>query len=354
MSYTGQKLIGGLFGLEPPSICSSQDRTELFTSSSTSYFLSARCAIYAICSSIKPKVAWLPAYLCDAILEPLNSLKIPVRYFDDGPNFKNDVNDWVEEVGPGDLVLAIHYFGFSNKAFPAKDVEKKGAVILEDASQGLFLKQEYPESKFIVYSPRKFLGVPDGGVVVHAQSSALEVWDLGQAQREWWGRALTATLLRRQFDLMGGQNEWFSMFQDVEGTIPIGSYKSSDVSRMYVENGSDYEFIKGKRRENYQFLLGRLEEFALFRELDAETVPLGFPIRVDESLREKVLNGLYEQKIYPAIHWGLKGTVPIEHAKSHALSRSIITLVCDQRYTTSDMARQADSFLAVLHAAAER
>src|ERR1700738_3685164 len=163
MSHPGPKIIGGLFGLEVPCLNAGNKRLP-FGGGSRNYFLSARCAIYASCKPLKSGTAWLPSYLCGAILEPFDRLNIPIRFYDDGPNFANDSKEWTDDVKNGDLVLFIHYFGFPNTTFPAKAVKKQGALIVEDASQGLFVKQLYPESDCIIYSPRKFLGVPDGGV----------------------------------------------------------------------------------------------------------------------------------------------------------------------------------------------
>jgi hypothetical protein len=344
MMSSGSKIIGGLLGLEVPCL-SSGSRSVPFSECFRNYFLSARCAIYTICQSLKPRTTWLPSYLCGALLEPFDRLNIPIRFYDDGPNFQNGSTNWIDEVKNGDLVLFIHYFGFPNRTFPAEAVKKQGGLIVEDASQGLFVKQLYSESECIIYSPRKFVGVPDGGVVVHSDTSVLQAGSLEPAPAEWWKSALAATLMRREFDLQGGENVWFQLFREVEETFPVGPYCSSDLARMYIEGGTDYDFIERVRRENYKALLERLAEFALFCELDAETVPLGFPVRLSPAVRDRVLDHLYKQNIFTPVHWRIGEIVPVEHVESHLLSQSILTLICDQRYTTSDMNRQVDAFL---------
>jgi hypothetical protein len=86
MSSSGHRVIGGLFGLETVSLANG-DQPSPFAGSRVAYFLSARCALYAVCQSVKPRLVWLPSYLCSAVLDPFRSLEIPVRYYDAGPNF---------------------------------------------------------------------------------------------------------------------------------------------------------------------------------------------------------------------------------------------------------------------------
>jgi len=339
-------IIGGLFGLEVTATESSKE--PLFASLSRTYFLNARCAIYEICRCLKPRVVWLPSYLCSALLEPFLKLSVPVRYYDASPQSKVPANDWVDQITRGDLVLVVHYFGFPNKTLPASEIGRRGGVILEDASQALFAKQQYQESIGIVFSARKFFGVPDGGVLATLRPNVLDGPELGPPPEDWWSSAYDVSQMRREFDLAGGENRWFPLFKQVEESFPLGSYRCSDLARKLIEKGVDYPLMKKTRRENYMALADRLRGFALFPELDDETVPLGFPVCVHEDRRDHVLEQLYSQGIYPPVHWRLEGIVPEEHRESHLLSRRILTLICDQRYTICEMKRQIEAFLSAV------
>lgn len=347
MSSSRREIIGGLFGLEPPFMEKGKEASP-FAGCSLDYFLSARCALYTVCQSLKPRRAWLPSYLCSAILDPFRNLSVPIRYYDAGPNFQAGTG-WIAEVGPGDLVLLIHYFGFPNTTFPAALLKRRGAVLIEDGSQGLFVKQQYPESSCIVYSPRKFLGVPDGGLMASLRGHSFDLGILESPPAEWWKSALVVAQMRREFDLLGRESRWFPLFRQVEENFPLGPYRSSDLTKVLMETGTDYPFIKRTRRQNYLALLERLKQYALLPELDGETVPLGFPVCVDARLRDKVLEILYGQRIYAPVHWRIEGIVPEEHCESHSLSQRILTLICDQRYTISDMAREAATFLTAVN-----
>ena len=101
----------------------------------------------------------------------------------------------------------------------------------------------------------------------------------------------------------------------------------------------DYEAIAARRRDNFRLLAGALESFAVFADVPAGVVPLGFPIR--HAQRDRVRQALFAQQIYPPVHWDLGGRVPALFAESHRLSREIMTLPCDQRYDRGHMQRIA-------------
>jgi dTDP-4-amino-4,6-dideoxygalactose transaminase len=77
----------------------------------------------------------------------------------------------------------------------------------------------------------------------------------------------------------------------------------------------------------------------MFPELPEGVVPLGFPIRVRP--RDSIRTALFQQEIYPPVHWPLEACVPASFEASHHLADEIMTLPCDQRYDADDMRRIA-------------
>jgi hypothetical protein len=345
MPPSAGRLLGGVFGIKDQSASATKPP---FSGLSVSYFLSARSAIYALCVELQPRVAWLPAYLCPTMLEPFGRLNVPVCYYDAGPGFGPPAN-WLTQVQASDLVFAIHYFGFPNRELPVAALVERGAVVIEDASQAMFARQIYPDSLYLLFSARKFFGVPDGGILASVRGDAIRCRSLEPPPADWWSKSLAVIRMRAEFDgECAVENHWFQLFQSVEASFPVGLFRSSDLARNLIETGTDYEQMKKARRRNYCVLAERLGEFAAFPSLDEETVPLGFPVQVDERIRDRVLTSLYEQRIYPPVHWRLEADVPPNYSTAHALSRRILTLICDQRYTADDMVRQTDAFLAAI------
>ena len=121
----------------------------------------------------------------------------------------------------------------------------------------------------------------------------------------------------------------------------------SDLSTLLLKYAFDYDEIKRKRQENYRILNQKLSKLAIFPYEDENIVPIGYPITLDN--RDQVRQVLFTKKIYPPIHWDIKGIVPDTFHESHQLSQSIMTLPCDQRYNEEDMNFIADSLLRIIN-----
>jgi hypothetical protein len=71
-------------------------------------------------------------------------------------------------------------------------------------------------------------------------------------------------------------------------------------------------------------------------------------VKVTKEKRDAILRYLYERHIFPPVHWRIEGAVPRGFVESHDLSKSILTLIVDQRYGLGDMERQSDALLGAL------
>jgi dTDP-4-amino-4,6-dideoxygalactose transaminase len=242
---------------------------------------------------------------------------------------------WTNDIQPGDLVILIHYFGFADNLECAREAKRKKAWVLADASQALLTQQDCEDYDFVLYSPRKFLGVPDGGILNSKTDVQLGDIDLRPPLESWWLKSLSAAILRREFDRFGGERPWFQLFRESEINSPIGPYTMSDLSNILLRLNFDYPAIAEQRRENYQTFVEALAEFALFPELPEDVVPLGFPVRMRN--RDEVREALFSYKIYPPVHWPMHKMVPKTFAESYRLSNDMMTLPCDQRYKKPDI-----------------
>ena len=126
------------------------------------------------------------------------------------------------------------------------------------------------------------------------------------------------------------------MFQSAEANGPMEPCRMSDLSAAILRI-VDWATIKKSRRRNYEYLLSELGKLAIFPNLPRDVVPLGFPIRVRN--RDRVRRSLFNERIYPAVHWEIVDLVPAEFISSHRLAREIMTLPSDQRYGRDDMKR---------------
>lgn len=336
-----QKLIGGLFGL--PMQLPENSVAPPFLNENSIGMINARSCIYLLIEQLHPRQVWVPSYLCHTILDAVSLHDVELRFFEIDDALRVASRDWIEEIHENDLAILIDYFGFPLEEDVAASCRKAGARVLEDASQALLKETPSPSADFIIYSPRKFIGVPDGGILNALGDNRLSVPALETAPGKWWLKAVQSCMVRRDFDKDGKDRSWFALYQEANRKNPIGMYGMSDLAWSLLKHGFDYRRIAAARRENYRMLHDRLAHLAIFPTLDPAVVPLGFPICLPE--RERIRNRLFQDKIFPPVHWEIAEFVPERFADSHRLSREIMTLPCDQRYNAADMERMASLIL---------
>lgn len=297
----------------------------------------ARSGIAVLIELLSPVRVWMPSYFCGHVLKAVGKLAAEVRYFEVDYDLELPSLDWIASVRPDDLVVMADYFGFPCSLQAKKLVKEQGAWLLEDACQALLSEDVGQLADFVLFSPRKFLGVPDGGVLAIKCGILPESIPLTASPEEWWLQAFSASLLRREFDGHGGDRRWFELFQESEVNAPMGAYAMGELSRLLILYGFDYAMIADQRIRNYKLLAHDLGEYSLFPRLPDGVVPLGFPIRLAD--RDRVRQTLFRNDIYPPVHWPVRGIVPEEYRGSSRLSSEIMTLPCDQRYGKADMER---------------
>ncbi|MDY6950108.1 MAG: hypothetical protein SWE60_01215 [Thermodesulfobacteriota bacterium] len=179
------------------------------------------------------------------------------------------------------------------------EANTRGAWVLEDACQALLSEFVGDHAEFLVYSPRKYVGGPDGGIlVINCQKDFGEL-NLEAVPPQWWLRSFSATVLRREFDSYGGNRSCFHIFKRVEKEQPIGPHTMSDLSKPLFTSVFDYRSIAEQRVRNYHVLLHELGHLAVFPDVSNHVVPLGFPIHVGD--RDQVRQALFDHHIRRSI-----------------------------------------------------
>ena len=335
------RILGGMFGLEDFAAIPKQ-KLPWFLQKKPFFLANARSGIFILVDQLKPRRIWMPSYLCGAMISAVKKLKTAVHFFEMDSLLRVSSSDSLSRIRKGDLVVLIDYFGFPYDISFARKAKRRGAWILEDASQALLNAGPSLYADFVILSPRKWIPVPDGGLLIAKHPGKLRL-DLFPAPQKWQAQSFQAALGRRDFDHGSHSREWFRLFQDCDRNAPAGPFTMSALSRMLMTQAIDYSAAAQKRRRNYHFLLRHLKPWALLGPLRPGMTPLGFPVRLKN--RDQVRKNLFRQEIYPPVHWDLKGVVPKRFSESHRLSKEIMTLPCDQRYNLKDMKRLAGAFL---------
>lgn len=288
----------------------------------------------------------LPAYLCPEVLAPFIAAGIPYAFYRVTEHLQCDVQDIKKSLTPQTkMVLLIHYFGFPQ---PVQEVKKhlpKNILLVEDCVHG-FLSElhqrplgSFGDISFTSY--RKYLPLPDGSQIEFYQESNQVV-----SKRT----AIMYPSLRTILLLLKGLHQQFSWL--VPNSFFYRSFKYADQFISTRQKPARMSFLSKRllptidlpqvvaaRRKNYAYLLAHLNNKkikALFPALSPGVCPLGFPLLCQE--RDQLKEHLIARQIYPPIHWILPEQIdPQKFPQSFQLSKSLLTIPCDQRYTKDDM-----------------
>lgn len=353
-------VIGGVLGLEeppdaPPAPGGSVDRPPSLREPAL-WLADARSALALLVDELRPARVHLPALVCEAVVEAVRG-RAEVVFHPLAEDLVGPAPGALADVASGELVVAVDWLGFRTAGGELARARARGAVIVEDASQTLWT--EGAGADFVVHSPRKVVGVPDGGILRATGARPLPRRALAPPPEPWWSTSLAACRERAAFDRAraaggaAGERSWFALFRRAEAAAPVGAFATSALTRRLLAGPLDWAEIARRRRANWLRLRELLApavgaELALPRpELPADVVPLGFPVRL--ARREDVRVALFAREIFPPVHWPIEGVVPARFEREHALARELATLPCDQRYDAGDMERVARFLIAALH-----
>jgi dTDP-4-amino-4,6-dideoxygalactose transaminase len=327
--------MGGMFGLEKL-IYIDQPQAHFLQEPCLKLF-NGRSAINLLCQLLRPKKVWLPAYLCHSMIEAVPK-NMAIDFYAIDMTLRVAEYEWITRVKQGDLVLCIDYFGFDLHAKVMQAVKERKAWILQDAAQALLSTFARPHADFILFSPKKTVGIPDGGILQSQCSEDFSSVKLNTAPAEAIRASYDAFWMRTNFDHTG-KGDWYSQYKTAESIMPIGNFQMTPLSEALLRYGIDYTQIAQRRKANYQCLLDEVANQGLLSFLPEDVAPLGFPIFCTN--REQLKRKFYAGHIFCPIHWPPTKVVPKTFKQAHKLNNKILTLLCDQRYTASQVCKVA-------------
>lgn len=265
---------------------------------------------------------WIPYYTCDVVLQPIERLGVPYSFYHINKDFTLSENIVLED---GEYLMYTNYFGIMDGY--CKDLAAfYGARLILDYAQAFYTPHIAGVNTF--YSPRKFVGIPDGGIAYVNQSLCLEL-----EQDHSYGRC--AHLLKRhELVPMKGYNDFKESSHQIANSPML---QMSTLTQKMLQS-LDYATIKERRITNFTLLHAHL---ASSNELqipfiDSFTCPMVYPYytRNKELRHQLISNQVFVATYWPNVfEWAKEGEVEYE------LCKNIIPLPVDQRYGEEDMRR---------------
>lgn len=283
-------------------------------------FNSGRASIAVAVKSVQPKKLFIPYYNCAVVREALSAEGFDYEYYYLDEKLEPDI----EFINTDDWIIYVNYFGIASEDKIKRIAEKYRNVIF-DNTQALYAKPILDGNCMNVYSPRKFVGLIDGGYLVW--SGDREVSE-DYPQDVSWERG---GFLLKSIEL--GTNAAYSDNLDSKICFADGIKRMSTLTRRMLKS-IDYDNLAQKRDRNYKVLTEKFKKVNRFHIPMGGFAPFVYPLVIENpALRSKVV----EQKIYTPQWWKyLLDEVP-ENSIESWLSKWLLPLPVDHRYTEKDM-----------------
>ena len=316
--------IGGYFALEETTVSNRLYESALG-------FQSARAAFSALLGAGTPERIWMPRYICDAMLSPLLDAGTDICFYDLREDFRIDSQI---KLRSQDWLLYVNYFGICDAIEQEVLRLFDPAQVVLDHAQALLSAPG--DCLATIYSPRKFLGVPDGGLMFTRLELPLQTQvDRGSVER------CRHLLLRADGQLDSG----YVAFKQAEASlVDTAPRVMSELSRRMI-NSSDIDGMALRRCRNFELLHSHFSDINRCVIPANLTSPLCYPLWLDRSIDR---DRLTSQGIFIPTYWnevlGRCNPGSIEYS----LTLNCFALPCDQRYGIKDIERLAMSLRAEL------
>jgi hypothetical protein len=310
------KPIGGYFGIE-------QDLKPSNPVHSGAVMLnSARNSLEYILKTRYVSKLYLPKYICDVMLEPMKKLNINYELY--GLSKELHLASRIE-LKENELILCVNYFGIMDD-YCDRLVEEYGDRLIVDASQAFYYRSPGTHT---IYSPRKFLGVPDGGMLYSDEvlDGELDV-DISYER---------ASHLLKRIDI-GAEKGYSDFVRNDRSLINQPIKQMSNLTKILLRS-VNHDAVVEKRLSNFNILAKALEEKNEMRVDGGFTCPMVYPFLTNnKNIRSKLI----KEKVFVATYWPniFEWSKPSE--VEYKLAESILPLPIDQRYGQVEMERIAE------------
>lgn len=312
-----KKAIGGYFELELP-------EGDLSRVPSGTLVNSGRHALEYILRVLKDhiKTVYIPYYTCDVVLTPFRRTDVNYKFYHIDNSF--EIAEKID-LGDGEYLLANNYFGIKDRYIGELSL-KYGHQLIVDNAQAFYCNPTSGSN--YIYSPRKYFGLPDGGIAVSVTQLHSPLPDGYSSQR-------CSHLLKR---IDAGSQSGYADFRANSHQLEKEPLTAMSELTKRLLASVDLDRAKSRRRSNFKTLheaLGSSNRLILPDLSDFEC-PMVYPyLSENEDLRKTLIdNNIFVATYWPNIfEWCSPDTL------EYYFAGHILPLPIDQRYGSDDMQR---------------
>ena len=328
--------VGGYFGLDIP------DHGELYPDALK--YQSARAATRAVLESNDIKHVLMPAYICSSIVKAAVDAGVAVETYDlDELCYPKALPSSLPDQC---VLLYVNYFGLcqGNIARLLDTIPNQRLII--DNSQALFAART--EALASIYSPRKFVGLPDGGML--RASPFLRIAPPTEEDHGSFDR-MRYLLVRMACSARDGYADFERARNSLQDSSPLAMSRLTQRLMKSIR----WDQVSHRRRENYAAmaeLIGAANEMPW--TLGENDVPLCYPFTVRGSDAKTIRKELALRNVFTATYW-LDALPRIKAGTIEAtLINETLFLPIDQRLSSTQVEKLGKLVLALTRRSSRR
>lgn len=192
-----------------------------------------------------------------------------------------------------------------------------------------------PKCRAAIYSPRKFFGLPDGGI--------LRGKDIPKLQLNRGCSYNVMSHLLKRMDL--GPQDGYSDFVKNDKSLEAYPLESMSGLTLNIMGNIDYSKAREIRLKNFRFLQKHIPtEFPI--AMTEDDVPMVYPLYSENGthIREELIrHSVFCAKYWPNVEYSDNQSMEFK------LTNNVLSIPIDQRYNQEDMQRIVDIYKTVSH-----
>jgi hypothetical protein len=305
------KAIGGYFELEI------SNRGSVYHDNALA-LNSGRNAFEHILTARGYKRIHIPYFTCDVILQPIKKLNLEFVFYHIDETFKPLINNYRTD----DAILYTNYFGLNHHNIELLVNEYQNLII--DNAQAFFDNPIDGVSTF--YSPRKFLGLPDGGFVYDNNAPSNKKYEKDNSLDR---------IMHLFIRIENGAESGYDFFKANDAKLDNQPIKLMSSLTKKILNGVDFDDVIKKRLNNFNYIHKYLKYTNKLTSLiDNATItcPMVYPYWVHNGTELRKL--LTSNKIFTATYWPNVLEWVENNAIEFEFTNNIVCIPIDQRISS--------------------
>ena len=284
-------------------------------------YRSARNALSHLLCIIKPARLWLPRLICNSVVDAVTASDTEIRWYSLDEHFlPEDCGSFNQQ----DIFLYVNYFGQCDEQEARLAAFIPPERTLFDHSQAFYSRREHALGN--LYSPRKFFGVPDGGIL----DTCRDLPSPHSSDNTSHLRCLHLLLQHEQ-----GTSAGYAAFLQAEETLDEHVPFSMSALTERMLRSVDYLQVKVQRERNYALMHSMLSDLNGWRfSPHSAEGPFCYPFFMPgRQLHQALIN----KNVFVATYWReVLQRVEPDSVEARFVN-NVVPLPCDQRYSENDI-----------------